>query len=107
MRNARKPFPLRLPVSVHGRATDVAQREGMSLNQFVTLAIAEKLTRLEQAIEFQAAHAGSLRELSPPRFEDEHLLTTDERPNDVQRVDPASVPSRYPMASTITDTSSD
>jgi hypothetical protein len=49
MRIARKPFPLRLPVSVHGRANEFAQREGISLNQFVTLAIAEKLTRLEQA----------------------------------------------------------
>jgi hypothetical protein len=42
-------FPLRLPISTRRQANDLAQREGLSLNQFISLAVAEKITRLEQA----------------------------------------------------------
>ena len=42
-------FPLRLPVSMRHRATDLAHQEGLSLNQFISLAVAEKITRLEQS----------------------------------------------------------
>lgn len=50
-REKKRPgsFPLRLPVSMRYRATDMAQREGLSLNQFISLAVAEKITRLEQS----------------------------------------------------------
>ena len=40
-------FPLRLPYSTRQQAIEIAQREGLSLNQFISLAVAEKLTRLE------------------------------------------------------------
>jgi len=40
-------FPLRLPLSMRRQAIDIAQREGLSLNQFISLAVAEKITRLE------------------------------------------------------------
>ena len=40
-------FPLRLPYSPRQQAIEIAQREGLSLNQFISLAVAEKLTRLE------------------------------------------------------------
>lgn len=40
-------FPLRLPFSTRRQAIDIAQREGLSLNQFISLAVAEKITRLE------------------------------------------------------------
>lgn len=43
----RKPFALRLPVSIHDQAEKCADLEGTSLNQFITLAVAEKLVRLE------------------------------------------------------------
>ena len=42
-------FPLRLPASTRIQANDLARREGLSLNQFISLAVAEKITRLEQA----------------------------------------------------------
>ena len=42
-----KSFPLRLPRSMRLIADDLAEREGISLNQFISLAIAEKITRLE------------------------------------------------------------
>lgn len=37
---------LRLPNSLHARARELAQREGISLNQFVSTAVAEKLAAL-------------------------------------------------------------
>jgi len=43
-------FPLRLPLSMRRQAVEIAQREGLSLNQFISLAVAEKITRLEQTI---------------------------------------------------------
>lgn len=37
---------LRLPNSLHARARELAEREGISLNQFVSTAVAEKLSAL-------------------------------------------------------------
>ena len=37
---------LRLPNSLHARARALAEREGISLNQFVSTAVAEKLSAL-------------------------------------------------------------
>jgi hypothetical protein len=47
--NRPATFPLRLPVSMRRQAIEIAQREGLSLNQFISLAVAEKITRLEQS----------------------------------------------------------
>jgi hypothetical protein len=48
-RENNKPcsFPLRLPFSIRRQANDLAQKDGLSLNQFISLAVAEKITRLE------------------------------------------------------------
>lgn len=40
-------FPLRLPKSTRHQAVEVAKAEGLSLNQFITLAVVEKIARLE------------------------------------------------------------
>ncbi len=37
---------LRLPDSLHKGLKDIVQREGVSINQFVTLAVAEKMSAL-------------------------------------------------------------
>ncbi len=37
---------LRLPNSLHARARELAEQEGISLNQFVSTAVAEKLSAL-------------------------------------------------------------
>lgn len=42
-----KTFPLRLPRTVREQAGQLADREGISINQFVLQAVAEKVTRLE------------------------------------------------------------
>jgi DNA-binding NarL/FixJ family response regulator len=41
-------FPLRLPPKIRQRANDLAHRERVSLNHFIGLAVAEKISRLDQ-----------------------------------------------------------
>ena len=50
---------LRLPESLHERAREVARRESVSVNQLITLALAEKLSALmaEDYLEMRA-HRG-------------------------------------------------
>ena len=43
----RKSFPLRLSRTMREEAIELAHREGISMNQFISHAIAEKITRLE------------------------------------------------------------
>ncbi len=40
-------FPLRLGISLKAVAVMLAQRDGVSLNHFINLAVAEKVRRLE------------------------------------------------------------
>jgi predicted transcriptional regulator len=37
---------VRLPESLHKRLKDMADKEGVSMNQFITLAVSEKVTTL-------------------------------------------------------------
>jgi len=39
---------IRLPESLHERVRQLADEEGISMNQFVMLAVAEKVTRLDE-----------------------------------------------------------
>jgi len=41
-----RTFPLRLPVSMRVQAIESAKHEGISLNQFIMLAVAEKMERI-------------------------------------------------------------
>jgi hypothetical protein len=43
----RMIFPLRLAVSLKDMACILAQKDGVSLNHFISLAVAEKISRLE------------------------------------------------------------
>jgi HicB family len=43
-----KQIPLRLPRSLRASATFMADREGISLNHFINLAVAEKVSRIQQ-----------------------------------------------------------
>lgn len=53
---------MRLPESIHQKAKEYAEREGVSLNQFMATAVAEKLAALmtEEYLE-QRANRGSRR----------------------------------------------
>jgi hypothetical protein len=44
----KQSFLLRLPLSLREQATQFAQEEGTSLNHFISLAVAERLSRIEQ-----------------------------------------------------------
>lgn len=72
---------LRLPDSLHERARVLAQRDNTSLNQFIALAVAEKVSALETVAFFsQRAERGNLDALraildqvpdAPPQAGDE------------------------------------
>ena len=46
-------YSLRLPASLMGELRDTAQYEGISINQFICLAVAEKMSALRTAKFFQ------------------------------------------------------
>lgn len=46
-RRRRLCFPLRLSPSLRAQASSMAEQEGISLNHFISLAIAEKVIRME------------------------------------------------------------
>jgi hypothetical protein len=51
-------FPLRLSPTMRRQASELAHREGISLNHFVSLAVAEKISRMEQTLHREEARAG-------------------------------------------------
>jgi len=55
---------LRLPTSMHEQLRDLAQREGISINQFITIAVAEKMATIDTATYLrQRAQRGSQAKL--------------------------------------------
>lgn len=48
MDQKKRSFPLRLPVSLRRQATDLAEGDGISLNQFIGIAVAEKIGHMEE-----------------------------------------------------------
>ncbi len=50
-------FPLRLPSSMREVANELAHKDGVSLNHFISLAVAEKISRLEQGMLVDHHHA--------------------------------------------------
>lgn len=76
-------YPLRLPRSVKAAAEKLAREEGISMNQFVATAVAEKLAALQTASYFaerrQRTDLAAFRKLlrraggAPPRDGDERL----------------------------------
>jgi hypothetical protein len=55
-RRQRLCFPLRLSPSLRAQASDLAEQEGISLNHFISLAITEKVTRMEKTIQQHASY---------------------------------------------------
>jgi len=54
-------YPLKLPASVKAAATRLAKADGVSLNQFIAVAVAEKVGVLETAEEFLRRRAGTAK----------------------------------------------
>ncbi len=82
MKTPESTFPLRLPASIKAEAQRVAQREGVSLNQFLATAAAEKLTAMRTAeffaekrarVDFEAFDRLMAREGGEPPVDDDRI----------------------------------
>lgn len=56
MKTAQSPYPLRLPRSMKAEVERRARAEGISVNQFVATAVAEKLAVMNTAEFFAERH---------------------------------------------------
>jgi hypothetical protein len=55
---SRNAYPLKMPNSVKAAAARLAKEDGVSLNQFISVAVAEKVGALESAAEFLRRRSG-------------------------------------------------
>lgn len=56
---SRATYPLKLPLSIKRAAERLAKEDGVSLNQWIASAVAEKVGVVETAAEFFAKRAGN------------------------------------------------
>ena len=56
---SKSTYPLKLPSSIEKAAAELAASDGVSLNQFIAAAVAEKVGSLRTAHEFPRERAGS------------------------------------------------
>lgn len=54
-------YPLKLPMSVKAAAQRLAKEDGVSLNQWIAVAVAEKIGSVETAADFLRRRAGDAR----------------------------------------------
>lgn len=59
--SARSAYPLKLPASVKAAAQRLAKEDGVSLNQFISAAVAEKVGSVESAESFLKQRAGKAK----------------------------------------------
>ena len=59
MKKQLSTYPLRLPASLKAAVAEVSRADGTSINQFVTTAVAEKLSALKTAEFFTDRAAGA------------------------------------------------
>ena len=58
---SRSTYPLKLPASVKTAAARLAKTDGVSLNQFIAVAVAEKVGVMETIADFLAQRAGKAK----------------------------------------------
>ena len=58
---SKSTYPLKLPSSVKNAAAELAKVDGVSLNQFIAAAVAEKVGTLQTARVFLQERAGSAK----------------------------------------------
>lgn len=58
---SKSTYPLKLPTSVKKAAAELAATDGVSLNQFIAAAVAEKVGSLRTAHDFLRERAGSAK----------------------------------------------
>lgn len=57
----KSTYPLKLPASIKKAAAELAASDGVSLNQFIAAAVAEKVGCLRTAQEFLRERAGTAK----------------------------------------------
>ena len=65
---SKSTYPLKLPNSINDAAAELALLDGVSLNQFIAAAVAEKVGVLRTASEFLKQRAGSATPQDMVRF---------------------------------------
>jgi hypothetical protein len=58
---SRTSYPLKLPTSIKEAAARLAREDGVSLNQWIAVAVAQKIGAVETAAEFLKRRAGNAR----------------------------------------------
>lgn len=58
---SKSSYPLKLPASVKEAAARLAKEDGVSLNQWIAVAIAQKIGVVETATDFLKRRAGNAR----------------------------------------------
>ena len=58
---SKATYPLKLPASIKAAAARLAKEDGVSLNQWITAAVAQKIGAVETAAEFFRRRAGNAR----------------------------------------------
>lgn len=58
---SKASYPLKLPISVKAAAQRLAKEDGVSLNQWIAVAVAEKIGSVETAADFLRRRAGEAR----------------------------------------------
>jgi len=56
---SKATYPLKLPLSIENAAQRLAQEDGVSLNQWIAAAVAEKVGAVETAAQFFKKRAGT------------------------------------------------
>jgi hypothetical protein len=58
---SKNTYPLKLPASIKAAAARLAKEDGVSLNQWIIAAVAQKIGAVEAAAEFFRRRAGNAR----------------------------------------------
>jgi HicB family len=58
---SKATYPLKLPASIKAAAARLAKEDGVSLNQWITAAVAQKIGAVETAADFITRRAGDAR----------------------------------------------
>lgn len=64
----KSAYPLKMPHSVKAAAARLAKVDGVSLNQFIATAVAEKVGVMETAAEYLKQRAGKAKPADLERF---------------------------------------
>jgi HicB family len=84
---SKATYPLKLPASVKAAAARLAKQDGVSLNQWIAAAVAQKVGAVETAAEFFRRRAGDAR---PEDLRTVLALTPDRPPDPGDELQPGS-----------------